>query len=107
MRKVGGPCRCREGICSEHFGRSGVPESEWEENKRKKPHPKPQSISAKKRKWVKTGWMPKELNPFENRKYWNGFEYWKVGVTKRKGQGQDWHDLEYPPRKVRITVEEL
>ena len=53
-----------------------------------------------KRKWSKVGWMGKNVEcPFDD----DGIMYVHIGA---KGEQRSWFG-QWPPRKVRVTVEDI
>ncbi len=57
------------------------------------------------KKIVVTGWMPR--NAAEKRRAWDriGPHGW-LEVFPRRGCRINWHEEDWPPKKVRITIEE-
>lgn len=62
---------------------------------------------SKKRKWSRVGWIGKSVTDgFARLPHWPKGDY-DVSVAFVRGKKDDWCDGEWPPRKVRVTVEEI
>lgn len=56
----------------------------------------------KKKKWMMYGWLGKNMTPFQTEGYIGG-------ICRIRGKCSDWFSvrLDWPPRKVRVTIEEV
>jgi hypothetical protein len=64
----------------------------------------------KAKRYVITGWVGRDVDLGCLRCYgakgkWFGFRM-SWGVTRKRGTYYDWSPCEWPPKKVRVTVEE-
>jgi len=58
----------------------------------------------KKKRWSRIGWLGKNMEPIR-RLDWDGEI--ETDIYYRRGQKDYWGDCQWPPRKVKVTVEEV
>jgi hypothetical protein len=61
-------------------------------------------VKSKKKKWVKVGWMPQSTFSDMPR---NLDTRWHFFLEKKRGGRKNWLPIHWPPRKVRVTIEEI